>query len=153
MNFESFEEIIQFAIEKEKEAAAFYEDASSHEPYAGGKEIFKGFAQEERKHQTLLEGFLKGEKKASDYKLEWIPDMKRSDYMVDMTYEKGMHYSDALRLAMKREEKSLELYNALRKKTNNEEIIKVFQMLAQEEAKHKLALETLYDDYMAKQGD
>jgi len=26
-------------------------------------------------------------------------------------------------------------------------------MLAQEEAKHKLALETLYDDYMAEQGD
>jgi rubrerythrin len=153
MSFESFEEIIQFAIEKEKEAAAFYEDASSHEPYASGKEIFKDFAQEERKHQALLEGFLKGDKKVSDYKLEWIPDMKRSDYMVDMTYEKGMHYPDALRLAMKREEKSLELYNALRKKTNNKDVIKVFQMLAQEEAKHKLALETLYDDYMAKQGD
>jgi rubrerythrin len=153
MSFESFEEIIQFAIEKEKEAAAFYEDAGSHEAYAGGKEIFKDFAQEERKHQALLEGFLKGDKKVSDYKLEWIPDMKRSDYMVDMTYEKGMHYPDALRLAMKREEKSLELYNALRKKTNNKDVIKVFQMLAQEEAKHKLALETLYDDYMAKQGD
>jgi len=26
-------------------------------------------------------------------------------------------------------------------------------MLSQEEAKHKLALETLYDDYMAEQGD
>ena len=153
MSFESFEEIIQFAIEKEKEAAAFYEEASSHEPYAGGKEIFKGFAQEERKHQALLEDFLKGEKKVSDYRLEWIPDMKRSDYMVDMKYEKGMHYSDALRLAMKREEKSLELYNDLRKKTDNKDIIKLFQMLAQEEAKHKLALETLYDDYMAKQGD
>ena len=73
MSFESFEEIIQFAIEKEKEAAAFYEDASSHEPYAGGKEIFKGFGQEERKHQALLEGFLKGEKTVSDYILEWIP--------------------------------------------------------------------------------
>jgi hypothetical protein len=26
-------------------------------------------------------------------------------------------------------------------------------VLCQEEAKHKLALETLYDDYMAKMGD
>ena len=100
-----------------------------------------------------MEGVLKGEKKVSDYNFEWIADIKRSDYMVDMTYEKGMHYSDALRLAMKREEKSLDLYNSLKNKTNNEEIINVCQMLAQEEAKYKLALETLHDDYMAKQGD
>jgi len=153
MSFESFEEIIQFAIEREKEAVAFYKEAAGHEPYANGKDAFEGFAREEQKHQALLEGFLKGEKKVSEYKLEWIPDMKRSDYLVDMEYEKGMPYPDALRLAMKREEKSLALYNDLRKKTDNEDVIKVFQMLAQEEAKHKMALETLYDDYMAKQGD
>jgi rubrerythrin len=153
MKFESFEEIINFAISREKEAVAFYEEAGSHEPYAGAKETFKGFAAEERKHQALLEGFLKGEKTLPDYQLKWIPDMKRSDYMVDMVYEKGMHYTDALRLAMKREEKALALYNELRKQTDNEDLIKVFQMLAQEEAKHKLALETLYDDYMAEQGD
>ena len=153
MSFESFEEIIQFAIEREKEAVAFYKDAAGHEPYANGKDAFEGFAREEEKHQALLEDFLKGEKKVSEYELEWIPDMKRSDYLVDMEYEKGMPYPDALRLAMKREEKSLALYNDLRKKTDNEDVIKVFQMLAQEEAKHKMALETLYDDYMAKQGD
>ncbi|MBW1782396.1 MAG: ferritin family protein [Deltaproteobacteria bacterium] len=153
MSFESFEEIIRFAIEKEKEAVIFYEEASRLEPYASGKEAFEGFAKEEKKHQALLEGFLKGEKVVSDYKFEWIPDIKRSDYMVDMTYEEGMPYIDALRLAMKREEKALALYNELEKKADGEELIKVFMMLAQEEAKHKLALETLYDDYMAEQGD
>jgi hypothetical protein len=30
---------------------------------------------------------------------------------------------------------------------------KLFSLLSQEEAKHKLRLETLYDDYMAKMGD
>jgi len=35
--------------------------------------------------------------------------------MVDMIYESGMQYSVALRLAMKREEKALALYNELRK--------------------------------------
>ncbi|KPK21094.1 MAG: rubrerythrin, partial [Nitrospira bacterium SG8_3] len=38
MSFDSYEEIIKFAIEKEKEAAAFYEDASRQEPYSGAKE-------------------------------------------------------------------------------------------------------------------
>ena len=153
MSFDTFEEIISYAIDREKEAVAFYEEASSLEPYAWAKETFEDFAKEEQKHQALLEGFLKGEKVVSDYKFEWITDIKRSDYLVDLTYEKGMSYPDALRLAMKREEKALAFYNDLQKNADGEELIKVFKMLAQEEAKHKLALETLYDDYMAEQGD
>jgi rubrerythrin len=58
-----------------------------------------------------------------------------------------------LRLAMKKEEKALKLYNELAKKTEKEDLITLFKVLSQEEAKHKLALETLYDDYMATQGD
>jgi rubrerythrin len=153
MDFETIEDLINFAIEKEKEAVSFYEDASRQEIYAGAKEAFEEFAREERKHQSMLEGFLKGEFKISDYTFKWIPDMKRSDYLVDIEYQKGMHYEDMLRLAMKKEEKALKLYNELAKKTEREDLITLFKVLSQEEAKHKLALETLYDDYMATQGD
>jgi rubrerythrin len=153
MSFDTFEEIIRYAMEKEEEAVAFYEEASSLEPYAWAKETFEGFAKEEQKHKTLLEGFLKGEKLVTDYKFEWVTDIKRSDYLVDMTYEKGMSYPDVLRLAMKREEKALAFYNELQKRPGGEELMLVFKMLAQEEAKHKLALEKLYDDFMAEQGD
>jgi rubrerythrin len=153
MSFDSYEEIIKFAIEKEKEAAAFYEDASRQEPYSGAKETFESFAKEEKKHQAMLEDFLRGERNISEYKFTWIPDMKRSDYMVDLEYEKGMPYSDILRLAMKREEKSLKLYNELAEKTDKGSLAEVFKMLCQEEAKHKLKLETLYDDHMAELGD
>lgn len=153
MKFKSFEEIIAFAIEKEKEAVAFYEEAGEQESYSGAKKTFQEFAQEERKHQAMFEGFLRGDTKLPDYDLKWVPDMKRSDYMVDITYEKGMPYSDILRLAMKREEASLRMYNELSKQTDKKDLIKVFQMLSQEEAKHKLILETLYDDYMAEMGD
>ena len=153
MNFDSFEDIIRYAIDREKEAVAFYEDAAGQEIYSGAKKTFEEFAGEERKHEALLEGFLKGEKKLPDYQLKWVPDMKRGNYLVDLAYEKGMPYSDILRLAMKREEKSLALYNDLAGKTDKEDLIKIFQMLCQEEAKHKLAIEILYDDYMAEQGD
>jgi len=153
MNFKSFEELIQFAVEKEKEAIAFYESASIQESYSGGKETFLEFAKEEKKHQVLLEGFLKGDKKLGDYKLKWVPDMKRSDYMVDPKYKKGMAYPEMLRLAMKREEKALQLYNDLASKSEKPDLVKVFKMLSQEEATHKLKLETIYDDYMAKMGD
>lgn len=153
MSFNSFEDIIAFAIEKEKEAVAFYEGASREEPYSGAKNTFEDFAGEERKHQALLEGFLKGDKAVSDYRFAWIPDIRRSNYLVDLEYRKGMPYRDILRLAMKREEKALKLYNDLGEKAGEENLVKLFKMLSQEEVKHKLALEILYDDFMAEQGD
>ena len=81
-----------------------------------------------------------------EYKFKWIPDMKRSDYMIDLQYQDGMSYPDILRLAMKREEQALKMYNELQIKTDNAGHIKVLKVLCQEEAKHKLFLETLYDD-------
>lgn len=153
MNFESIKDAINYAIEKENEAAIFYDEISSQEPFAGAKNVFKKFAEEERKHQRLLENFKDNKEKIAEYELKWIPDIKRSDYLVDMEYEQGMHYADILRLAMKREEKALKLYNAIMVKTRDDDCIRLFKILAQEEAKHKKSLETLYDDYMAKQGD
>ena len=153
MSFDSFEEIIRFAIGKEEEAVAFYEDAGRKESYSSARQLFSDFAEEERRHVALLSGYLKGEKKIEDYRFEWIPDLKRSDYLVEIEYEKGMPYTDILRLAMKREEKSLRLYNDLARKTEKEDFRKVFKMLSQEEAKHKLTIETIYDDHMAELGD
>jgi rubrerythrin len=155
MQFENLKAIINFAIEKEKEAADFYDDVSEREVFSGSKQMLKEFANEERKHQAMLENFLtKGvDKSVAEYKLKWIPDIKRSDYVIDMEYKDGMGYTELLMLAMKREEKALKLYNELEKEVEGAENKKVFQVLAQEEAKHKLFLETTYDDYMAKMGD
>lgn len=152
MSFESFEEIIRFAIEKEKEAAAFYEEAFQQEVFSGNRKTFKQFASEERKHQAMLESFSKN-RKLSEYQFKWVHDLKRSDYMLDLEYEEGMPYTDILIVAMKREEHSLKLYNDLKEKAKDEDLIKLFKILAQEEAKHKNILETFYDDYMAEQGD
>lgn len=153
MKFESFEEIINYAIEKENEAAAFYADAAKKEPFSGVREALEEMANEERKHAAMLENIGENQEVLAGYKFKWIPDMKRSDYMVDLEYEAGMHYSDLLKLAMKREEKALAMYNELQNKTDNEEHIKLFKILCQEEAKHKLFLENLFDDFMAEQGD
>ncbi len=151
MEFEKFQDIIDFAIAKEKEAKAFYEEISQMESLSGYRELFQEFAQEEGRHVTLLESL--GEKGIEKYKFKWIPDLKRSNFLVDIEYEKGMAYKDMLHLAIKREEKSLALYNDLQDKADQKEVKNLFKVLCQEEAKHKLKLETLYDDYMAQMGD
>jgi rubrerythrin len=117
--------------------------------------MFAEFAAEEQKHEKILLDFkTEGVSKSlEEYQLKWITDIKRSDYLVDLSYEKGMPYNEILLLAMKREEKALKLYNDFLEKADTDESKKLFKVLCQEEAKHKLALETMYDDYMAKMGD
>jgi rubrerythrin len=153
MSFTTFEEIVQFAMDKEKEAVDFYSGLAKNAIFSGARETLEGFAEEEQKHYDLLENLGKAEQALADYKFEWITDIKRSNYLVDVDDPKDMDYADLLRLAMKREEKALEFYNELQEKAEKEEFKNVFKMLCQEEAKHKLALETMYDDYMAEQGD
>jgi len=153
MSFKSFEEIVQFAMDKEKEAVDFYSGLAEEAIFSGAKETLEGFAKEEQKHFDMLKNLGEAGTALADYKFEWIPDIKRSNYLVDMDEPADMDYADLLRLAMKREEKALKLYNELLEKAEKEDFKKVFKMLCQEEAKHKLTLETMYDDYMAEQGD
>jgi rubrerythrin len=155
MGFENLDAVIDFAIEKEIEAAEFYRNLSRQETFSGSEKMFNEFAAEERKHQKLLTDFKASgiTQSIKEYKLKWITDIKRSDYAVDLEYHNGMAYNEILMLAMKREEKSLKLYNDFLDQTETQDSKKLFKILCQEEAKHKLALETLYDDYMAKMGD
>jgi rubrerythrin len=155
MKFDNLEAILDFAIEKEKEAVAFYNGLAKEDAFSGNKEMFTEFAREEGKHHKLLIDFkTKGFTQAMrEYKLKWIKDIKRSDYVVELEYHKGMGYNEVLMLAMKREEAALRLYNDFLKQADTPESEKLFKVLCQEEAKHKLALETMYDDYMAQMGD
>ena len=155
MEFESLKDIIEFALEKEKEAVVFYKKISREESMSGTAEMLREFSREEDKHVTLLENIMKEgvDESVREYTLKWIVDIKRSDFVNDLTYEKGMPYNEILMVAMKREEKALALYNRLETMAENPAQVKVFRILAQEEAKHKLALETMYDDYMAEMGD
>ena len=105
MEFTSFEAIMDFAIEKEKEAAGFYDDLGAQEAFAGARKTFADFAAEERRHRDMLEHFTTDN--IERYKIQKIPNLKRSDYLVDLAYEPGMSYSDILILATKREEKAL----------------------------------------------
>lgn len=155
MEFTDLNEILDFAIEKEQEAADFYAMVARQEEMSGSREMFEDFASEELKHKQMLSDMKKGDTDESvkKYKFEWITDIKRSNYLVDIAYHDRMTYREILHLAMKREEKALRLYNDLLEAAEDDGTKKLFTVLCQEEAKHKLALESLYDDFMAEMGD
>jgi rubrerythrin len=48
------------------------------------------------------------------------------------------------------EERALKLYNNMNQSNQDENLKKLFNLLANEEAKHKLKLEKIYDDEILK---
>ncbi|MDT8378270.1 MAG: ferritin family protein [Desulfotignum sp.] len=153
MNFGSIDEILTFAIDKENEAVEFYQSQAEKATKASLREIFESFAREEQKHAALLSDIAGNKEKIESYEFKKIPDLKISDYMVEKDYEEGMPMPEILKVAMKREEKAVKLYQTLADQTDNADAKKLFLMLVQEESKHKLGLETMYDDYLAEQGN
>ena len=144
MDLNNFKEVVTFAIRKEADAYNLYTTYSDLSKNPGTKVMFKELAVEEQKHREILEGVEK--KDVSEYKLEKVPDLKISDFTDDQEFSPDMDYAAALRLAIKREEHALKLYNHIGSGTENPELKKLFSALAQEESKHKLRLESEYDE-------
>jgi rubrerythrin len=144
MDEKKFQEIIRFAINKEIKSFTFYTDASKVAKYSGAKDLFSDLAQQEVGHRKLLEKL--DREKIAQAKIEKVPDLKISDYMVDAEFNPDMSYADILRKAMKMEERALKLYNDMKEENKDANLIKLFSFLANEEAKHKLRLEKIYDD-------
>ncbi len=154
MNFKSIDEILNFAIEKEVEAVEFYKKASGLAHVESIRDVLLDFSNEEDKHRKMLEHFKDDQKKIEKYEFKKILDLKRSDFLVvNVEYETGMNFTDILKLAMKREEMAVKLYNKLSNYALDSNVDNLFQILVQEESKHKNILETMYDDHMAEMGD
>jgi len=153
MNFKTIQEALEFAINKEKEAVAFYSELSKKESIADLATTFRELAQEEANHVKLLTSISKKKTVVESGELKKVPNLKISEYLVEMEYSEHMPMQDILVLAMKREEKALKLYTNLAACSMDDEFTKLFKFLAQEEAKHKLTFERLYDDYQAGRGN
>ena len=143
MSLSTFTEIVQFAIDKEKNAQAFYRAAAGLSQYPGLPALFTELAEEEQKHENLLKNLDSIANLPEP--VAKVPDLKISDYLVEMKFFPEMKYQEAMMLAMKTEEKSMKFYAAWAEKAATSEHKKLFGHLAEEEAKHKYRLESIYD--------
>ncbi|MCU0235697.1 MAG: desulfoferrodoxin FeS4 iron-binding domain-containing protein [Acidobacteria bacterium] len=141
--FKSVDEVLDFAIEKEEEARQFYLEWSKKLENKALSEQFAVFAGEENKHKEKLQRVKSG----STFKpaAKQVTDLKIVDYLVDIAPTPGMDYQEALIVAMRREKASFRFYNDLAAMAQDEGLRETFLALAQEEAKHKLRLETEYE--------
>jgi rubrerythrin len=146
VNFNSIDEILDFAIKAEQEAVDFYTELSHQIDRPEMKSVFEEFAQEEVKHKAKLTKIK--EEGIFEMKIEKITDLKVSDYTVQVHPRSDMSYQDALILAMNREKAAFKLYLNLSAKTDNSQLKSIFLSLAQEESKHKLRFELEYDEFI-----
>ena len=137
-------EVLEYAIERELEAAEFYQSLQSRVRSDSSKNMLKEFEKMEKIHAEKIRNF-----KAEDYEgfeLPKIQDLKIADSMEAPEIHDNMTFQEILVTAMKREEKANRLYLILANATDDIAVRQLFLKLAAEESQHKLMLETLYDD-------
>jgi rubrerythrin len=147
--FETIDDILDFAIQSEQNAVDFYSKLAQESRNEEMKQVFVQFAKEEMGHKAgLLKIKTTGTFAVKD---EIILDLKMSDYLVDIEPTPDMSYEQALVIAMKREKNAFKLYTHLSAKAPTAELKKIFQSLAVEESKHKLRFELEYDEFILKE--
>lgn len=149
MKFESVDKILDFAIEKEEEAARFYSDLGSKCKFQAMRDVFKGFAMEEMQHKAKLVATKQGNLMLSS--TQKILDLKVGDHLVEIQLNPELEYRQALIIAMKAEKAAFKLYHDLASATDDANLKTMFLGLAQEEAKHKLRFELEYDEEVLRE--
>ena len=140
----SADEILDFAIENEEQAAKFYTGLAEKTDSPSMRAVFEGFAREEEQHKAKLLGVKQSG--GMEPATEKVLDLKIGDYLVGVEPGPDLDYQQALILAMKKEKAAFRLYSDLAATTTDPDLRSLLLALAQEEAKHKLRFEVEYDD-------
>jgi len=149
LKFQSVNEVLDFAIQEEEEAYEFYKAWKDKLSLPGSQKVFDELAKEELKHKALLSEVKNGKKFQPSS--EKITDLKIAETVSDVKASPDSDYQDALIISMKKEKDAFRLYSDLAALTDDHEIQSLFRTLAQEEAKHKMKLEILYDEEILRE--
>ncbi|MBE0596704.1 MAG: ferritin family protein [Desulfuromonadales bacterium] len=144
MNFVTLEEVIRFAVKREDAAYRLYLGAAQKSTSIAARKMFEEMAAEEATHREVFSKVELAE--ASSAATAKIPDMKISEYLVDLPLRPDMSYDEILRHAIKTEEHAWRLYSAAAEMTDDAKLKKILLTFAEVEKGHKKRLEDIYDE-------
>ena len=142
----TFEEILDFAIEREEAAAAFYTDLATRAAQPSMKTVFKRLAAEETGHRNMLQGIKKDPARLPTRGK--VVNLQVADYLVASEPTPETPYQDLLVIAIKREMAAARMYKDLAAVADDAGLQKLLLRLSDEEANHQLRFEQEYDDYV-----
>ncbi len=144
----SAEELLDFAIQREEEAARFYRELAGQSTSPDMRDVFESFAREEDGHKAKLERVKAGGMLAPADKP--VQDLKIADYVVEQEPDGELTYQQALLLAMQKEKAAFRFYADVAARVDEADLRTLLEGLAQEEAKHKLRFEIEYDEVILR---
>lgn len=148
-NFETAQDIIDFAVRAEKEAVRFYNELASTAKSKAMKKAFEDFAKEEQGHCDKLLDIDVNNFTFSE--TTPITDLHIAEYTNPEVKYQSLNYGEVLVIAMNREKRAFMLYDKLSKMVSNNELKKFFVFLAKEESSHKFKFEAEYDDFVLRE--
>jgi rubrerythrin len=138
--------MLDTAIYREIASQALYIAAQSQTQDPAAIVLVKELAEEERKHSQLLKNLREKGLEKLGWHREKVPNLMISDYLTGGNTIDGTSLQDTLVFAMKREQQSIEFYSNMMGIAKDQSTKLLCQKLVHEELKHKLRLETLYED-------
>jgi rubrerythrin len=144
MGFADIDEILDYAIAREEEAATLYLDLAERVDRPGMREAFLEYAQEEKGHKRHLESIKAGELPALT--VRQVQGLGIAESLETAEPNANMTYADSLAFVIKAEQAAYELYAGLAEAADDPNLAAVFTALAGEEAKHKRRFELEYDE-------
>ena len=156
----TFSKAIRLAIKLEEDGIDFYQKASEKTSHPFGKKMFLSFAEDEKRHLTVLKEIL-ADLKFSDFSRffeEKRPREKIKTVFGEIKNEIKERIAanpdelEALKIGMDMESKSVEFYQGTLGKTQDSHQKDFFRRLIEEEKEHYQLLQNTYS-YLEDSGD
>lgn len=145
--FETITDVLDFAMERELEAEAFYRGMALQTEAESMRQILEEFAEEEHMHWEKLDMVKNGQYRMLNGSTP-VPSIHIAEFLPEPKVGPDMDLADALIIAMKREKAAYRFYIELAAEAPTQELMDLFLALAHEEANHKLRFEIEYDDWI-----
>jgi rubrerythrin len=150
--FTNIEAVLKRAIQLEIEAMTLYGNAAQTVKDDAVRQRLEEMAAQERGHKAKLEDVLSGNVRWAirRSKAEPVTDLRLSDHLVGGSLEPNADYQDVLLFAARREKAAHDFYKAMGEMVEDKLTQNLFQMLADEELRHKYVLEKTYEEVVYK---
>lgn len=148
--FETTEELLDFAIRQEEVSASFYRGLSGKVTRHWVSQMFEELAVEEEGHREKLLAVKSGS--ISKLPSDKVARLGLAGVLTVSDPTSDLSFSDALVLAMTREDAAVTMYNRMAEIATDPDLAGMLRGLAHEEAGHRLKIETEYDEQVLTQG-
>jgi rubrerythrin len=144
MELKTVEDVVRFAVRKEEASVQFYLDLAKQMEDPATKIIFEILSRKELEHKSNLE--LEMMKLGKTVTEQIYSVSEEQDSYVELDNEaRKMGFTDALRLAVRKERAAFLLFTELVAQTSDPELRSFFLELAEEEMRHLIQLENEYN--------